>query len=99
MDVLPTFGLQNKFEKVIQPWWLGGRVLDNVHTRLCSASVDRILLEACYRNQQYLPLSHYNGPATLDVCYDVTVYLWRQRNKRSLMQYMKAALRGPTIEM
>ena len=27
---------------VIQPWWLGGRVADNVHTSLCSTSVDQI---------------------------------------------------------
>ena len=31
----------------IQPWWLEGRVLDNVHTSLCSASMDRIPLGAC----------------------------------------------------
>ena len=30
----------------IQPWWFGGRVLDNVHTSLCPTSVDRIPLGA-----------------------------------------------------
>ena len=28
----------------IQPWWLGGRADDNVHTSLCSTLVDQIPL-------------------------------------------------------